>query len=168
MRPVVSFRRPHPSRVGHRRGDPRWRAPEGPGRPPGRVIADRASSRGQVVPLIAVVLLLAALVGVGLVHVGAAAARQSLAQAAADAAALAGAEQGREAAAGLAAANGAELVGYREEVVALDAVDVEVVVRRRGHTARARARWTPTPVAPGPADGPAPPGAASATERPGG
>lgn len=91
-----------------------------------------------MVPLLAVLLLVAGLVGVGLVHVAAAASRQAAAQAAADAAALAGAADGREAAERVAAANGARLMSYEEL-----GTDVVVRVQRQGHRARARGRWSP-------------------------
>jgi outer membrane lipoprotein SlyB len=86
--------------------------------------------------LVLAALLLAGLVGLGLVRLAAASSSRSAAQAAADAAALAGAADGEGAARHLAAVNGAEVVTYRS-----DGLDVEVVVRRRGVTARARARW---------------------------
>lgn len=101
----------------------------------------RAASgeRGQVVPLLAVVMVFVALVGVGLVHLAAASARRGAAQAAADAAALAGASAGESAAGEAASANGASLVSFRT-----DGLDVVVVVRRRDVTATARARWQPS------------------------
>ncbi len=95
-------------------------------------------SGGQAVPILAVALLLAALVGVGLAHVAAAASQRAAAQAAADATALAGAEEGREAAVEVARANGAELVHFVQ-----DHIDVEVTISRSGITATARARWLP-------------------------
>ncbi len=94
--------------------------------------------RGQVVPLVAVLLVVAGVCGVGLVQLGAAASRRAAAQAAADAAALAGAAEGPAAAERVAAANRARLEGYRAE-----GVDVVVTVRRAGVTASARARWAP-------------------------
>ncbi|QXC59818.1 hypothetical protein KSP35_15720 [Aquihabitans sp. G128] len=93
---------------------------------------------GQVVPLVAVALLLAGVLGLGLVHLAAGASRRAAAQAAADAAALAGAAGGRAAATEVAAANQARLVRYREE-----GDDVVVAVERRGARASARARWEP-------------------------
>lgn len=89
----------------------------------------------------AVALLLAGLVGMGLVRVASAAARQGAAQAAADAAALAGAAEGADAAEAVAAANEAQVVAYRG-----DGADVVVTVERRGHQAMARARWVPDTV----------------------
>ena len=79
-----------------------------------------SGERGQVVPLLAVVLVFVALVGVGLVH-------------------LAGASAGEEAAGEAASANGAALVSFRTEDL-----DVVVVVHRRDVTATARARWQPS------------------------
>lgn len=96
----------------------------------------RRCERGQVLPLLLVALVLAGVVGAGLVRVAVASSRRSGAQAAADAAALAGATEGEAGARRLAAANGATLVSYRQE-----GVEVEVVVERHGVTAGARARW---------------------------
>lgn len=107
------------------------------GRPPS------AGQAGQTVPLVAVVLLFAALLGVGLVRVGGAAARRAGAQAAADAAALAGAADGEDAARRVAAANGAELISYRESEL-----DARVEVRRSGVIAQAQARWGADPEEP--------------------
>lgn len=90
---------------------------------------------GQIVPVIAVALLLAGLLGLGLIHLGAAAARQAAAQAAADAVALAGASAGEQAAHRVAAENGARI----EELV-LESGEALVTVERRGHRATARAR----------------------------
>ncbi len=106
----------------------------------GRARLRLADQRGQAVPMVAAMLVLVGLLGVGLVRVAAASAGRSATQAAADAAALAGAADGRDAAARLARRNGAELTSYEE----VD-LDVVVVVRRGRFTARARARWTATP-----------------------
>ena len=97
--------------------------------------------RGQVVPLMAVLLVFAAVLGLGLVRLGAAASRRAAAQAAADGAALAGAAAGPAAAAEVAGANGARVVGFTQ-----DDLDVVVIVSRSGVTATARARWLPDPV----------------------
>lgn len=97
------------------------------------------TQRGQAVPLVAVVLVVVAMCGVGVVHVAGAASRRSAAQAAADAAALAGAAEGEDAARAVAEANRAELIAYRD----VD-LDVVVTVRRAGVTATARGRWTAT------------------------
>ncbi|CAN5475061.1 hypothetical protein BH10ACT1_BH10ACT1_40910 [soil metagenome] len=96
---------------------------------------DRTAS-GQVVPILALLLLFAGVVGVGLVHVAAAASQRAAAEAAADATALAGAADGREAAEEVAGANDARLVSYRTV-----GDDVLVTVERHGATGRARARW---------------------------
>lgn len=91
-----------------------------------------------MVPLLAVMLVFAALVGVGLVHLAATAADRAAAQAAADAVALAAAGGTTVEAHTVARENGATVAAIER-----DGFDVEVVVRRRGHTARARARWSP-------------------------
>lgn len=112
---------------------------------------------GQVLPLILIAMLLAGLAGLGLIRLAVASSRRAGAQAAADAAALAGAADGEGAARRLAAANGAEVLSYRT-----DGFDVEVVVRRHGVSATARARWLvvalpatlrPTPSDPEPGSG---------------
>lgn len=93
---------------------------------------------GQLVPVLAVVLVLAGVLALGVVHLGAAAARQASAQAAADAAALAGAAEDRDAAEAVALANDARLTDHHR-----DGADVVVTVERHGHRAHARARWVP-------------------------
>ncbi|WP_421118002.1 hypothetical protein ACE2AJ_11370 [Aquihabitans daechungensis] len=85
--------------------------------------------------------LFAALLAAGVVRVGDAAGRGASAQAAADAAALAGAAEGPGAAAEVAAANDARILGFAQ-----DGDDVRVTVERRGATATARARWQPLPI----------------------
>lgn len=100
----------------------------------------RHPQRGQVVPILAVVLVVAGLVAAGLVSLAAADARRARSQAAADAVALAGAADGRAAAEEVAAANRGRIVRYR--VIDLDVV---VTVERRGVTATARARWGVAP-----------------------
>lgn len=103
-------------------------------------MVDRRRARGaggQVVPLLAALLLVTGLVGVGLVELAATASRRAAATAAADAAALAGAAEGRPAAAVVARENGARLLAYREV-----GADVTVTVERRGVRASARARWS--------------------------
>lgn len=97
--------------------------------------------RGQAAPLALIALLFAALVGVGLVRVGAAGGLRASAQAAADATALAGASQGEAAAVEVATANGATIVSYRQQ-----GTDVHIRLERRGATATARARWQPAPI----------------------
>ena len=91
--------------------------------------------RGQALPLLTVVVALAALVVVGLGRLGAVVVARAEAQTAADAAALAGALHGRAAAERLAAANGGGLVAW-----AAAGPEVEVVAEVRGERARARAR----------------------------
>lgn len=90
--------------------------------------------RGQVVPLLAVVVLAAGGLLVGLVRMGAVAVDVGRAQAAADATALAGAAEGRAAAEAVAAANGAEVLDY---VVEGREVEVTVAVGRGRASARA-------------------------------
>ena len=94
---------------------------------------------GQVVPILAVVFVLAGLLALGLVHVAVAASQKGSAEAAAEAAALAGAAEGQDAARAVAEDNGARVVIYQT----LDA-DVRVTVIRQGVRASARARWTTT------------------------
>lgn len=93
---------------------------------------------GQAAPLLAVALVLLATIGLGLVHLATAAGQRSLAQATADAVALAGAADGEEAARRVAEANQSIVVSYRQE-----GVEVEVTVERGGVRASARARWEP-------------------------
>ncbi len=104
--------------------------------PPGRSPGDR----GQVFPIVAVLLALAALLAAGVVEVALVVGRRAAATAAADGAALAGAAEGRDAARMVAEENGARLTSYRE----VDG-DVVVTVRRQDIEATARARWTPGP-----------------------
>lgn len=94
-----------------------------------------AAEGGQVLPLVALALLIAAGALVVLAHLGRVASERAHAQTAADAAALAGVLEGRAAAEELAEANGAELVSF-----AVDGRDVQVVVEREGVRATARAR----------------------------
>lgn len=84
--------------------------------------------------LMAVVVVLAALVAVGLAQAGAVVVDRQRAQTAADAAALAGLSGGRVAAQQLAASNGAALMSYDQ-----DEFEVTVVVRFGQVSARARA-----------------------------
>ena len=95
----------------------------------------RGGERGSAVPLLALIVLVAggAIVLVG--RIGGAAVERASARTAADAAALAGAADGRAAAASVAAADGGRIESYRE-------VGVETEVRVSvGHaTALARAR----------------------------
>lgn len=102
------------------------------------VVGVHRSQRGQVVPLLAVALVLFGVVALGLVRVSTAVTQRSAAQAAADATALAGAVDGPAAADEVAAANGARVVAYLD-----GGGEVEVTVERRGVRATARARWDP-------------------------
>jgi Flp pilus assembly protein TadG len=92
------------------------------------------SDRGQAVMLMAVVVVLAALVAVGVARAGAVVIDRQRAQTAADAAALAGASGGPVAAQQLAASNGAVLVSYDQQ-----GFEVTVVVRFGQVRARAAA-----------------------------
>ncbi|MBX3314613.1 MAG: hypothetical protein KF906_09870 [Actinobacteria bacterium] len=96
--------------------------------------------RGQIVPVAAVLLVLAGALALGLVTVARAVGEQAAAEATADAAALAAVHGGASAAERVAAANGAVVVDYRER----DSV-VTVEIRRGRCTARASATWAPTP-----------------------
>ena len=100
--------------------------------------ARRRRERGSVSLLLATALVFAALAGYGVARLGATEARAAAAQAAADASALAGAEDGRPGAEAVARRNGAELVSFLQ-----DHLDVQVTVVRQGHRATARARWLP-------------------------
>ena len=113
----------------------------------------RRPQRGQVLPLVLIGLLLAGLVGAGLVRLAVVESRRSSAQAAADAAALAGAADGEGAARRLAAENGARIVAYEPA-----GRDVRVVVERAGVRAHARARWVSEPATPDAGDSAAPSG----------
>jgi uncharacterized membrane protein len=92
------------------------------------------SDRGQLAPVYAVVILVAAGAMLLLAHIGLLAVRRAEARTAADAAALAGAAEGRDAADAVAQANGAVLESY----VALgNTVEVRVRVGSTHATARA-------------------------------
>jgi len=95
------------------------------------------SARGQATPLVAVVLLLAALLLVPTGLLVRATVERAEARAAADAAALAGALDGPAEARRIATANGARLVDYEARG---DLVEVTVVVGGRRATARAERR----------------------------
>jgi hypothetical protein len=110
------------------------------------------SERGQVLPLLAGVLVVAAVVALVVADLGVAAVQRARARTAADAAALAGAAEGEAAARAVAAANDGELVSF-----VVDRRVVEVVVA----VGRARARATAEDV-PAVADGVAPVDAAAA------
>lgn len=106
----------------------------------GRAVPNRDRERGQVTPLVAVVVLVVALVALGVARLGAGAVDAARARTAADAAALAGAAEGRAAADEVAAANGGRLVFY--EALGTDVV-VTVEVGQASVRARARAWWEP-------------------------
>ena len=94
--------------------------------------------RGQATPLLAMIVLLAAMLGLGLARMGAHLVDRAAARTAADAAALAAAADGRVAAVAVAEANGAQLLSYAES-----GGDVVVTVDLDGETARARATAEP-------------------------
>ena len=104
--------------------------------------------RGQAVPLMAALLLVAMGAVVATIEVGRVLNESAAARTAADAAALAGAAAGPDAAASIAAANGGVLLSYDEEEPAdgSDALLVTVAVRvgRASQTARAESdvEWT--------------------------
>ncbi len=123
-----------PRRV--RRGTPVDRARGGCGRP-GRRFGGHEEDRGQVMPLAVAMVAIVTVALVGLVPVGHAVRDRARARTAADAAALAGAVDGQEAARELAADNGAVLVGFERS-----GDEVVVLVRVGDTTARARARAT--------------------------
>jgi D-alanyl-D-alanine carboxypeptidase len=103
---------------------------------------------GQALPLLAVLVALACLVALVVADLGVAAVAGGRARAAADAAALAGAAEGRPGAEAVARANGGSLRSYRAE-----GVTVEVVVEVDGATARARAEGGGVRAGPVPAGG---------------
>ena len=100
----------------------------------------RSTERGSVTPLVAVVVLAAGGLCVGLGRLGADAVAAGRARTAADAAALAGAAEGEGAARALAEANGAELVEFRA-----DGPEVQVRARVADVEADARATRVPWP-----------------------
>ena len=93
------------------------------------------SDSGQLVPLYALIVLVACGAALVLVHLGVITVHRAHARTAADAAALAGAAEGRAAAEQVAAANGAVLESFDSF-----GDEVEVRVRVGGSHARARAR----------------------------
>lgn len=99
------------------------------------------ADRGQVAPLLAIVVLVAGAACLFIAHLGALLVDRARAQTSADAAALAAAVEGRSGAVGLAQANEAELESYR---TVGDVAAVEVRVRRV--TATASAQAGPLPV----------------------
>lgn len=104
----------------------------------------RSTERGQALPLLAILLVLAAALAVVVAELGSAAVQRARARTAADAAALAGAAATPSAAAAaaraVAEANGAELVAFT-----VDGAIVEVDVRHGRATARATAEATAPP-----------------------
>jgi hypothetical protein len=103
--------------------------------------------RGQVLPLVAVVVVVAGLACVALGRLGGVAVARAQATTAADAAALAGAAAGKEAAHRAAGRNGGRLASYEEL-----GADTRVEVELGGVRATARARRTAVaeiPLAPG-------------------
>ena len=98
----------------------------------------RTSDRGQALPLLAAVLVVAGVVALVVADLGVAAVERAKARTAADAAALAGAAEGESAARHVAEANDATLVSF-----VADGMFVEVVVRSGRATARATAEGVP-------------------------
>jgi hypothetical protein len=94
----------------------------------------KRQERGQVLPLVALLVVALAGAAVFTVHLGALAAQRARASASADAAALAGAAEGRSGAERLARANGGRLAAYRKDG---DDTEVRVTFGRAGATARA-------------------------------
>jgi hypothetical protein len=104
------------------------------------------NERGQATPLVLAAVVLVAVMMIATAGFGGRLVRQEQAQAAADAAALAGVSGGRAAAMQLAAANGAELVSYAEEGVdEVTRIRLTVRVTVRVHDATATARATRAP-----------------------
>lgn len=97
------------------------------------------ADRGQAMPLLVMLVLLAGVSVLVLTDLGVAAVSQAQARTAADAAALAGAAEGREAATRVAEANGATLESFE-----VAGAETEVVVRVGEARARARARRSAT------------------------
>src|SRR5215218_614003 len=97
---------------------------------------------GQATPFAALTLGVMAVLVLGIGAAGRVLVDRAQARTAADASALAGAASGRDAAAGLASANGSRVVDYRA-----DGDEVVVKVARGRTSAFARARSVPRPVA---------------------
>jgi len=95
-------------------------------------------NRGQAFVMIVVVIAVVGCVAVALASIGVRMAHRAQAQSAADAAALAGADGGRTAAARIANSNGASLIAYDIEAES-DGVTVIVVVEVGGERATSRA-----------------------------
>jgi hypothetical protein len=126
----------------------------------------RCSERGSATPFVVLAMVTAGALALQVGRLGGAAAARARAQTAADASALAGAADGREAARALAEANGARLVKYEEL-----GSDTRVVVELGPATARGRARregWAGGPsgaVGPGAGRGGLAPAMAAALAR---
>ncbi len=122
---------------------------------------NRGDDRGQATPLAVAMLAVVAVALVGLVPVGRALGDRARARTAADAAALAGAAEGEQAARSLAAENGAELVEFErsgdEVVVRVEVGDVDAYARARATRRAAPDRSaSPAPVGAGDRGGLAP------------
>jgi Flp pilus assembly protein TadG len=98
----------------------------------------RAGEDGQVLPLMAALMGVVALVVMGLVHLGEGVIDRARARTAADAAALAGARDGEDGAGMVAQDNHADLLSY---VARNHQVEVTVRVGDATATARAELRW---------------------------
>lgn len=98
----------------------------------------RSREHGQTTPLVAVVVLVAGLMALGLARMGGHALDLERAATAADAAALAGVAEGKVGAADVASRNGARLVSFTDL-----GTDVMVVVQVGQARAAARARTVP-------------------------
>lgn len=101
-----------------------------------------SGDRGQVVPLVALLIVAAAGLVLALGRLSGDAVDRARARTAADAAALAGAAAGRDEARSVAEANGARLIGWEAA-----GADVRVRVSFRGFEASARARRASSRVA---------------------
>lgn len=97
-----------------------------------------SSEAGQALPIIAVVVLLVLLIGIGLMHLADGLTDRARARTAADAAALAGARDGEDMAGRVAEENHARLEQY---VARNREVEVTVRVGDERATARAQLRW---------------------------
>lgn len=93
---------------------------------------------GQILPMVAIVLVVVALMGLVVVRLGMQVDRRAQAQAAADAVSLAGAAEGEDRAGSVAEANGVVLESFEAR-----GPEVEVVVRLGDEraTARAKKQW---------------------------
>ena len=93
----------------------------------------RTAQAGQATPLIAALVVLAAVMALALVQMGGGAIDMARARTAADAGALAGAAEGEARAAAVVVANGGRLLAYEEQAA-------DVIVRVRVGTAEVEAR----------------------------